>query len=82
MKIPLEETENVSSELLSPIPGKVLKILVKVGETVGEDDEVMRIESMKMENPIYAPAAGKVKEISVKENDEVEAEDLLLVIED
>jgi len=72
----------VSVELLSPIPGKVMKVFVKVGETVNEDDEVMRIESMKMENPIYAPASGKITEVLVKENDEVETDDLLLVIED
>jgi len=59
-----------------------MKVLVKVGETVNEDDEVMRIESMKMENPIYAPASGKIKEVLVQENDEVETDDLLLVIED
>jgi len=42
----------------------------------------MRIESMKMENPIYAPASGKIKEVLVNENDEVDTDDLLLVIED
>jgi biotin carboxyl carrier protein len=72
----------VSVELLSPIPGKIMKVLVKVGEKVNEDDEVMRIESMKMENPIYAPSAGTIKEIAVKENDEVETDDLLMVIGD
>ncbi|MEI6314854.1 MAG: acetyl-CoA carboxylase biotin carboxyl carrier protein subunit [Syntrophus sp. (in: bacteria)] len=69
-------------ELTSPIPGKIMKIIVGVGEVVNEDDEVMKIESMKMENPIYAPAAGTITEISVKENDEVEVDDLLLVIEE
>ena len=67
-------------ELTSPIPGKIMKVLVGVGDAVNEDDEVMKIESMKMENPIYAPAAGMIEAISVKENDEVEVDDLLLVI--
>ena len=67
-------------ELTSPIPGKIMKVLVGVGEAVNEDDEIMKIESMKMENPIYAPAAGTIESISVKENDEVEVDDLLLVI--
>jgi len=57
-----------------------MKVLVGVGEAVNEDDEIMKIESMKMENPIYAPAAGTIESISVKENDEVEVDDLLLVI--
>lgn len=69
-------------ELTSPIPGKIMKILVGVGEVVNEDDEVMKIESMKMENPIYAPAAGTITAIGAKENDEVEVDDLLLVIEE
>ncbi len=68
-------------ELTSPIPGKIMKILVNVGEEVNEDDEVIKMESMKMENPIYSPARGKVVEIAVEENREVEADDLLLVIE-
>lgn len=58
-----------------------MKILVSVGEEINEDDEVIKMESMKMENPIYAPASGKVIEIMVQENKEVEADDLLLVIE-
>lgn len=58
-----------------------MKILVNVGEEVNEDDEVIKMESMKMENPIYSPATGKVVEIAVEENREVEADDLLLVIE-
>jgi len=58
-----------------------MKILVSVGEEINEDDEVIKMESMKMENPIYAPASGKVTEIMVQENKEVEADDLLLVIE-
>jgi len=70
----------VKVELTSPIPGKIMKVLVGVGEAVNEDDEIMKIESMKMENPIYAPAAGTIESISVKENDEVEVDDLLLVI--
>jgi len=70
----------VNVELTSPIPGKIMKVLVGVGDAVNEDDEVMKIESMKMENPIYAPAAGMIEAISVKENDEVEVDDLLLVI--
>jgi biotin carboxyl carrier protein len=72
----------VKVELTSPIPGKIMKVLVFMGDVVNEDDEVMKIESMKMENPIYAPAAGTITAIGVKENDEVEVDDLLLVIEE
>jgi biotin carboxyl carrier protein len=68
-------------ELTSPIPGKIMKILIGVGDTVNEDDEVIKIESMKMETRIYAPATGTIATLGVKESDEVEVDDVLLVIE-
>ncbi|MCX7634316.1 MAG: acetyl-CoA carboxylase biotin carboxyl carrier protein subunit [Syntrophales bacterium] len=71
----------MSYELLSPIPGKVLKIFFAEGDDIQEDEEVMKIESMKMENPIYSPVSGKIAKIAVKVNDEVEIDDLLVVIE-
>ena len=71
----------MSFEFLSPIPGKIMKILVAVGDAVNEDDEVIKIESKKMENPVYAPVSGTVKEIRVKEQDEVEADDILMLLE-
>ena len=58
-----------------------MKILVAVGDAINEDDEVIKIESMKMENPIFAPTLGTIREIRVKEHDEVEADDILMVIE-
>ena len=71
----------MSVDLKAPMPGKILEVLVKVGDQVKEDDEVVMLEAMKMENPIYAPASGTVKEIKVKANDSVETEQLMMVIE-
>jgi biotin carboxyl carrier protein len=71
----------MSAEVRAPMPGKILEVLVKVGDQVKEDDEVIMLEAMKMENPIYAPADGTVKEIMVKANDSVETEQLMMVIE-
>jgi acetyl-CoA carboxylase biotin carboxyl carrier protein len=68
-------------ELRAPMPGKILEVLVNVGDKVNEDDEVIMLEAMKMENPIYAPAGGTVKEIKVKANDSVETEQIMMVIE-
>ena len=70
----------MSTEVKAPMPGKILDVLVKVGDQVKEDDEVLMLEAMKMENPIYAPANGTVKEIKVKANDSVETEQVLMVI--
>ncbi len=71
----------MSVELKAPMPGKILEVLVKVGDQVKEDDEVIMLEAMKMENPIYAPTDGTVKEIKVKANDSVETEQTMMVIE-
>ena len=68
-------------ELRAPMPGKILEVMVNVGDKVNEDDEVIMLEAMKMENPIYAPAGGTVKEIKVKANDSVETEQIMMVIE-
>ena len=70
----------MSVDLKAPMPGKILEVLVKVGDQVKEDDEVIMLEAMKMENPIYAPAGGTVKEIKVKANDTVETDQLMMVI--
>ncbi len=68
-------------EVLAPMPGKIIEILVNVGDEVKEDDELLILEAMKMENPICAPVDGTVKEIKVKEKDLVEVDQLLIVIE-
>jgi acetyl-CoA carboxylase biotin carboxyl carrier protein len=67
-------------ELLAPMAGKIMKILVKVGDRINEDDELLKLDAMKMENPIYAPVSGVIKDIRVKENEEVEADDLMMII--
>jgi len=77
----IREVRIMSIELRAPMPGKILEVMVNVGDKVNEDDEVIMLEAMKMENPIYAPAGGTVKEIKVKANDSVETEQIMMVIE-
>lgn len=67
--------------LVSPMPGKVFKINVAAGEFVNTNDEVVILESMKMELPITATASGKVAEISVSEGDAVAQGAVLMVLE-
>ncbi|MBW6486249.1 MAG: acetyl-CoA carboxylase biotin carboxyl carrier protein subunit [Syntrophobacterales bacterium] len=71
----------MSEEVKAPMPGKILEVLVNVGDQVNEDDELIILEAMKMENPIYAPVGGTVKEIKVKANDSVDTDQLMMVIE-
>lgn len=67
--------------VLAPLSGNIWKITVGVGEFIEEDDEVLIIEALKMETPVYAPCDGKVKEIHVKEGEAVEEDQRLLSIE-
>jgi biotin carboxyl carrier protein len=71
----------MSKQILAPMPGKVVDILVKVGEDILEYQEVLILEAMKMENAIPSPEPGKVREIMVKKDDTVAAQQVLLVLE-
>jgi biotin carboxyl carrier protein len=65
----------------APMPGKVVKLLVKPGDAVKTGDGVIVVEAMKMENELKAPAPGTVKEIRAAEGKAVGAGDVLVVIE-
>ena len=71
----------MSQEITAPMSGTIWKIHVKVGDQVQYEDELLILEALKMENPIYAPADGKIAEIRVSENDEVEANQVLIVLD-
>jgi acetyl-CoA carboxylase biotin carboxyl carrier protein len=68
------------ADVTMPMNGKVIAVKVQVGQAVGEDDEVVIIEAMKMELPIVTPVAGTVKEIKAKEGDSYQVGDVLVVI--
>ena len=63
------------------MPGKVVKLLVSVGEEVQADQGVIVVEAMKMENELKSAIAGKVQEIFVKEGEVVESGAKLLLVE-
>ena len=65
----------------SSIPGNVAKVLVKVGDTVEENQLVAVIEAMKMETQITSSVKGKVKSVSIKEEDKIESGQLLMRLE-
>jgi len=69
------------AEVRAPMSGNIWKVLVKAGDQVQADDELLILEVMKMEVPVTAPCNGVVKSLSVKEEDAVEAEALLAVLE-
>jgi acetyl-CoA carboxylase biotin carboxyl carrier protein len=69
------------ADVVAQMPGTIIQILVTVGEEVVEDQEVMILESMKMENPVYALCNGTVKEIKIKTGDKVTTDQVLMIIE-
>ena len=64
----------------APMPGTILNVLVKVGDTVTEGQNLMVLEAMKMENEMLAPKAGKVVQIAVTKGQSVATGDLLAVV--
>lgn len=68
-------------EVKARIPGVVIAINVKEGDTVKQKAIVGVMEAMKMEQPIASPVEGTVKEIKVAVKDKVKAGQVLMVIE-
>jgi acetyl-CoA carboxylase biotin carboxyl carrier protein len=67
-------------QIKASIAGNVWKILVQKGQEVAEDDEVVILESMKMEIPIESPGDGVVDEILVTEGQAVQQGQVLVVL--
>lgn len=65
----------------APMPGKIVKVFVKVGDEVQEGQGLVVVEAMKMENELKAPKAGKVTEVHAKEGTTVENGARLVVVE-
>lgn len=67
--------------LISPMPGKVVRVLLNAGDEVAANQGVLIVEAMKMQNEVQSPKAGKVAEIRVTEGQTVNAGEALAVIE-
>lgn len=68
-------------DVLAEIAANVWKVQVEAGQQVAEGDELLILESMKMEIPVEAPASGTITELRVAEKDQVQEGDVLAVIE-
>ncbi|NWJ52679.1 MAG: ATP-grasp domain-containing protein [Bacteroidetes bacterium] len=67
--------------IVSPVPGKISKIFVKEGDAVNKETVLLVVESMKMENSIYASGEGTISKIFIKENDAIESKSTLIIID-
>jgi len=68
-------------QIIAPMPGKVLQVLVQEGQQVAEGDGLLILEAMKMENRIVAEAAGTVKKVSVTAGQMVEGGMVMMELE-
>ena len=66
--------------ITAPVPGTVLSVDVKVGQTVKQGESLCTLESMKMENTIPAPRDAIVAEIHVSKGNTVSSEDILFTL--
>ena len=76
-----KENSLQASNISAPIPGKIIKILVSVGDIVNENTVVAVIESMKMEHMISITRKAKINSIHFKEGDFVNAKVTLITLE-
>lgn len=67
--------------VVAPMPGKIVRVLVKPGDDVKARQGLVVVEAMKMENELKAARAGRVREVSVAEGQSVEAGAALVIVE-
>jgi len=65
----------------SPMPGKILEVMVEAGAKVKEGETLIILEAMKMQNEINSPASGKISKVFARKGDIVNKEDILIEIE-
>ncbi len=79
----IDDSDGVGGNLVkSPMPGKLLKIDVNIGDSVSKGDRLLVVEAMKMENSIVAPRDGIIKEIKASLGDMVDGNTPLVIFEE
>ena len=68
-------------QVAAPMPGKVIRVLVKQGDAVQRGQGLLVVEAMKMQNEIRSPKSGKVEKLSAREGQAVNAGEVLAWIE-
>lgn len=69
------------ADIVSNMSGTVIEVLVKVGDTVAVDQDVVSVESMKMEMMVPANVGGTVKDIKINAEDFVQEGQALITVE-
>ena len=71
----------MSIEVRSPAVGRVIEVLVAIGDDVAKGDELLIVESMKMEIPVAAPDPGTISAIKVSAGAQVQADEVVALLE-
>ena len=69
-----------SQRVIAPMPGKVVRVLVKAGETVEAGKGILVVEAMKMQNEVRSPKSGKIERLLVSEGQAVSAGEVLAIV--
>lgn len=80
-KLGISSTKKKSNELKAPMPGLVLDIIAKEGDSLEKGDSLLILEAMKMENVIKAEHAVTIKNIEINVGDKVDKNQILMVFE-
>jgi biotin carboxyl carrier protein len=72
----------MAKEIVAPLAGRVFQLKIKSGDTVEADEEILVVEAMKMETPVFVPCDGTIREVRIKEGDEVAENDILAIIDE
>ena len=67
--------------ITTPMPGKVVRVLVKAGDEVKPRQSLVVVEAMKMENDLRASREGRVREVLAREGQSVDAGTVLVIVE-
>ncbi len=67
-------------QVLAPMPGKVLRVLVKAGEKVEANQGILVVEAMKMQNEIRSPKTGTIERLLISEGQTVNAGEVLAIV--
>jgi biotin carboxyl carrier protein len=78
---PVQPLDDVKEGIWAPMPGKIVDVLIDVGDTVEAGEGVLILEAMKMENELRAHKKGTVTSVLVKRGDSVERGQLLVALE-
>ncbi len=69
-----------TTDVVAPMPGRVIRVLLNAGAACAEDDAILVIEAMKMEMEVTAPVAGTVASVNVAAGDQVATGDVLATV--